>query len=55
MYLYQQISTVYYWIICVLVREVMTRIEDVYMLPVDAILNFDTISEIKEQGYSRSK
>jgi len=35
------------------VREVMTRIEDVYMLPVDAILNFDTISEIKEQGYSR--
>ena len=39
---------------CVSVREVMTRLEDCYMLPVDTILNFETISEIKEQGYSRS-
>ena len=35
------------------VRAVMTRIEDCYMLPLKTILNFETVSEIREQGYSR--
>jgi len=35
------------------VKDVMTNLDDCYMLPVDAKLDFDTISEIKEQGYSR--
>ena len=35
------------------VRSVMTKLEDCYMLPLKTILNFDTVSEIREQGYSR--
>ena len=35
------------------VRSVMTKLEDVYMLPLNSILNFETVSEIREQGYSR--
>ncbi len=35
------------------VKDIMTKIEDVYMLPVDTVLDFDTVSEIREQGYSR--
>jgi len=35
------------------VKDVMTRIDDCYMLKLDTTLNFETISEIKEQGYSR--
>ena len=35
------------------VRDVMTQLDDCYMLPVDTLLNFETISEIKDQGYSR--
>lgn len=33
--------------------EVMTRIEDVYMLDVNSCLDFDTIQAIIERGYSR--
>lgn len=33
--------------------EVMTRIEDVYMLDVQSCLDFDTIQAIIERGYSR--
>jgi len=33
--------------------EVMTRIEDVYMLDMNAALDFDTIQAIIERGYSR--
>jgi metal transporter CNNM len=32
------------------VRDVMTRLEDVYMLPMDAVLDFETVSEIRDQG-----
>ena len=35
------------------VRSVMTKLEDCYMLPLNTILNFETVSEIREQGYSR--
>lgn len=35
------------------VCEIMTRIEDVYMLDESAALDFDTIQEIVEKGYSR--
>ena len=35
------------------VKDVMTNMDDCFMLPLDAKLDFDTISEIKEQGYSR--
>jgi len=35
------------------VKDVMTNIEDCYMLPIESTLDFETISEIKEQGYSR--
>ena len=31
----------------------MTCLEDCYMLPIETKLNFETISEIKDQGYSR--
>ena len=31
----------------------MTKLEDVYMLPCATTFNFETISEIREQGYSR--
>ncbi|CAG9772312.1 unnamed protein product [Ceutorhynchus assimilis] len=36
-----------------LVTEVMTKIEDVFMLDYDAILDFETITEIMRSGYSR--
>ena len=35
------------------VEDVMTRIHDCYMLSLDRVLDFETISEIKSQGYSR--
>ena len=35
------------------VADIMTHLDDCYLLPVNAILNFETICEIKEQGYSR--
>ncbi len=35
------------------VRDVMTKLEDVYMLPMEAILDFDTVSDIRDHGYSR--
>ncbi|KAK2575789.1 hypothetical protein KPH14_007174 [Odynerus spinipes] len=35
------------------VADVMTRIEDVYMLDYNAILDFETVSEIMKSGYSR--
>jgi metal transporter CNNM len=35
------------------VGDVMTLIDDAYMLPIDAILDFETISEIMNSGYSR--
>ena len=35
------------------VKHVMTKMEDIYMLPIDAFLDFDTVAEIREQGYSR--
>ncbi len=35
------------------VRDVMTKLDDIYMLPLDAVLDFETISEIRDQGYSR--
>ena len=35
------------------VDQIMTRIEDVFMLPLDCMLNRDTIKSIIEKGYSR--
>ncbi|KAG5682249.1 hypothetical protein PVAND_011613 [Polypedilum vanderplanki] len=35
------------------VGDIQTHIEDAYMLPIDAILDFETISEIMNSGYSR--
>ena len=35
------------------VRSMMTRLEDCYMLPIKTVLNFETVAEIREQGYSR--
>ena len=35
------------------VEDVMTRLHDCYMLPLDRVLDFETVSEIKAQGYSR--
>ncbi|KAI5706961.1 hypothetical protein M8J75_012902 [Diaphorina citri] len=36
-----------------IVGDVMTKLEDVYMLSYDAILDFETVSEIMKSGYSR--
>jgi len=35
------------------VKDVMTHLDDCYMLPIETLLNFETVSEIKDQGYSR--
>ncbi|KAE8748188.1 hypothetical protein FOCC_FOCC005025 [Frankliniella occidentalis] len=35
------------------VADVMTKLEDVYMLPYDSILDFETVSEIMKSGFSR--
>ena len=35
------------------VKEIMTPIKDAYLLPLETILNFKAISEIKSSGYSR--
>ena len=35
------------------VKEIMTPLVDSYMLPLDSVLDFETISEIKSKGYSR--
>lgn len=35
------------------VGDVQTHIEDAYMLPLDSILDFETISEIMKSGFSR--
>ena len=35
------------------VKEIMTPLVDCYMLPLDSVLDFQTISEIKSKGYSR--
>ncbi|XP_022240761.1 metal transporter CNNM4-like [Limulus polyphemus] len=33
--------------------EIMTKIDDVFMIPIDSILNFETMSEILKRGYTR--
>lgn len=35
------------------VADVMTKINDVYMVPITSTLNFETVSEIMKRGYSR--
>ncbi|XP_040578802.1 unextended protein [Lepeophtheirus salmonis] len=35
------------------VRDVMTKLEDCYFLPLNTVVNFETLSEIRQQGYSR--
>ncbi|XP_025407320.1 metal transporter CNNM4 isoform X2 [Sipha flava] len=35
------------------VGDVMTKLEDVYMLSYDTVLDFETVSEIMKSGYSR--
>ncbi len=35
------------------VEDIMTKLDDIYMLPLEAVLDFDTVSSIREQGYSR--
>jgi len=32
------------------VADVMTKIEEVFMLPADAVLDFNTVSEIMNEG-----
>lgn len=34
-------------------ENVMTRLEDAFMLPINSILDFNTLSEISKKGYSR--
>ncbi|XP_053203264.1 unextended protein-like [Panonychus citri] len=35
------------------VAEIMTRLEDVFMLPISSRLDFETVSKIQKSGYSR--
>uniref|UniRef100_S4PUL6 Unextended n=3 Tax=Pararge aegeria TaxID=116150 RepID=S4PUL6_9NEOP len=35
------------------VRDVMTKLKDCYMLPIDSVLDFETMTEIVKSGYSR--
>ncbi|ODN06181.1 Metal transporter CNNM2 [Orchesella cincta] len=35
------------------VEHIMTRLEDTFMLPLDGELDFETLNEIRKQGYSR--
>ncbi|KAL4714243.1 hypothetical protein ACJJTC_009595 [Scirpophaga incertulas] len=35
------------------VADVMTKLEDVFMLPISSVLDFETMSEIIKSGYSR--
>ncbi|CAH0730361.1 unnamed protein product, partial [Brenthis ino] len=35
------------------VSDVMTKLEDVFMLPITSVLDFETMSEIVKSGYSR--
>jgi metal transporter CNNM len=35
------------------VGEIMTHIDDAYMLPIDSILDFATVNDIMNSGYSR--
>ncbi|KAG6462281.1 hypothetical protein O3G_MSEX013162, partial [Manduca sexta] len=35
------------------VSDVMTKLEDVFMLPISSVLDFETMSEIVKSGYSR--
>ncbi|XP_048485877.1 unextended protein [Plutella xylostella] len=35
------------------VDQVMTKLEDVFMLPIDSVLDFETMSEIVKSGFSR--
>ncbi|GFX32649.1 metal transporter CNNM2 [Trichonephila clavipes] len=35
------------------VADVMTKINDVFMVPINSVLDFETVSEIIKQGYSR--
>ena len=35
------------------VADVMTKVNDVFMVPIDSVLNFETVSEIIKRGYSR--
>ncbi|CAK1587465.1 unnamed protein product [Parnassius mnemosyne] len=35
------------------VRDVMTQLKDCFMLPIDSVLDFETMSEIVKSGYSR--
>ena len=37
------------------VEEIMTRVDDIFMLSVDTILDFETLSEIRRQGMSYDK
>lgn len=35
------------------VGQIMTKLSDVYMLPIDAVISFQTLLEIEQRGYSR--
>lgn len=33
-----------------IVKDIMTKLDDIYMLSIDAILDFETVSEIMKSG-----